>query len=133
MNLQTLIDIVGPDGVLTGDDVRARSVSWADHSPCQALAIVRPANTEQVSRVLAACNAARQPVARPPRSLGERRVTIHRDLERDDGEGVGEVVPRSQPRNDRHDGEDRPESGAFHACTSWIARDSSLGGPRALY
>jgi FAD/FMN-containing dehydrogenase len=62
MNLQTLIDIVGPDGVLTGDDVRARSVSWADHSPCQALAIVRPANTEQVSRVLAACNAARQPV-----------------------------------------------------------------------
>jgi FAD/FMN-containing dehydrogenase len=62
MNLRTLIDIVGPDGVLTGDDVRARSVSWADHSPCQALAIVRPANTEQVSRVLAACNAARQPV-----------------------------------------------------------------------
>jgi len=62
MNLQTLIDIVGPDGVLTGDDVRARSVSWADHSPCQALAIVRPATTEQVSRVLAACNAARQPV-----------------------------------------------------------------------
>jgi len=62
MNLQTLIDIVGPDGVLTGDDVRARSVSWADHSPCQAMAIVRPANTEQVSRVLAACNAARQPV-----------------------------------------------------------------------
>jgi len=62
MNLRTLIDIVGPDGVLTGDDVRARSVSWADHSPCQALAIVRPANTEQVSRVLAACNAALQPV-----------------------------------------------------------------------
>jgi len=62
MNLQALIEIVGPDGVLTGDDVRARSVSWADHSPCQALAIVRPANTEQVSRVLAACNAARQPV-----------------------------------------------------------------------
>jgi FAD/FMN-containing dehydrogenase len=62
MNLQTLIDIVGPDGILTGDDVRARSVSWADHSPCQALAIVRPANTGQVSLVLAACNAARQPV-----------------------------------------------------------------------
>jgi FAD/FMN-containing dehydrogenase len=62
MDLQTLIDIVGPDGALTGDDVRARSVSWADHSPCQALAIVRPANTGQVSRVLAACNAARQPV-----------------------------------------------------------------------
>jgi FAD/FMN-containing dehydrogenase len=57
-----LTDIVGVDGVLTGEDVRARSVSWADHSPCQALAIVRPANTEQVSRVLAACHAAGQPV-----------------------------------------------------------------------
>ena len=62
MDLQSLIDIIGADGVLTGDDVRARSVGWADHSPCQALAIVRPATTEQVSRVLAACNAARQPV-----------------------------------------------------------------------
>jgi FAD/FMN-containing dehydrogenase len=62
MDISTLIDITGPDGVLTGDDVRARFVSWADHSPCQALAIVRPANTEQVSRVLAACHAAGQPV-----------------------------------------------------------------------
>jgi FAD/FMN-containing dehydrogenase len=62
MNLQTLIDIVGSEGVITGDDVRARFVSWVDQSPCQALAIVRPANTEQVSRVLAACNAAGQPV-----------------------------------------------------------------------
>jgi FAD/FMN-containing dehydrogenase len=62
MDIRELTDIVGADGVLTGDDVRARSVSWADHSPCQALAIVRPASTEQVSRVLAACHAAGQPV-----------------------------------------------------------------------
>jgi len=62
MELQSLIDIVGAEGLLRGDDVRARSVGWADHSPCQALAIVRPSTTEQVSRVLAACNAARQPV-----------------------------------------------------------------------
>jgi FAD/FMN-containing dehydrogenase len=62
MKLQILSEIVGADGLLTGDDVRGRFVSWADHSPCQALAIVRPANTEEVSRVLAACNAARQPV-----------------------------------------------------------------------
>jgi FAD/FMN-containing dehydrogenase len=62
MNLQSMIDIVGVDGVLTGDDVRARSVGWADHSPCQALAILRPSTTEQVSRVLAACSAARQPI-----------------------------------------------------------------------
>ncbi len=62
MDMRELIDIVGADGVLTGADVRARSVSWADHSPCQAVAIVRPASTEQVSRVLAACQAAGQPV-----------------------------------------------------------------------
>lgn len=62
MNLQVLLDIVGADGLLTGDDVRARAVSWADPSPCQALAVVRPASTDQVSRVLAACNAAGQAV-----------------------------------------------------------------------
>ena len=62
MDTRTLVEIVGSDGVLTGGDVHARSVSWADHGPCQALAIVRPTSTEQVSRVLAACNAARQPV-----------------------------------------------------------------------
>ena len=62
MDIQLLAEIVGPDGLLTGADVRARSVSWADHSPCQALAIVRPSSTEQVSRLLAACNAAGQPV-----------------------------------------------------------------------
>ena len=56
--LQTLVEIVGADGVLTGEDVRSRFVSWVDQSPCQALAIVRPASTEQVSKVLAACHAA---------------------------------------------------------------------------
>ena len=60
--IRTLTDIVGPDGVLTGDEVRERFVSWVDQSPCQALAIVRPSGTEQVSKVLAACNAANQPV-----------------------------------------------------------------------
>jgi FAD/FMN-containing dehydrogenase len=60
--IETLRDIVGAGNLLTGDDVRRRSVSWADHSPCQARAIVRPANTGQVSRVLAACHAAGQPV-----------------------------------------------------------------------
>lgn len=60
--IDTLQRIVGTDNVLTGDDVRSRSVSWADHSPCQALAIVRPAGTKEVSAVLAACHAAGQPV-----------------------------------------------------------------------
>ena len=60
--LQTLRGIVGAANVLTGDDVRRRSVGWADHSPCQALAIVRPESTAEVSQVLAACHSAGQPV-----------------------------------------------------------------------
>jgi FAD/FMN-containing dehydrogenase len=60
--LETLASIVGSAHVLTGDDVSARAVSWGDRSPCRALAIVRPGSTEEVSRVLAACHAARQPV-----------------------------------------------------------------------
>jgi FAD/FMN-containing dehydrogenase len=60
--IETLRNVVGADNVLTGDDVRRRAVGWADHSPCQALAIVRPADTQQVSEVLAACHAAGQPI-----------------------------------------------------------------------
>jgi FAD/FMN-containing dehydrogenase len=60
--LQELTGILGPEGILTGQAVRERAVGWADHSPCQALAILRPSSTEQVSRALAACHAAGQPV-----------------------------------------------------------------------
>jgi len=60
--LQSLRDIVGAEHVLTGDDVRSRMVSWIDHGPCQARAIVRPASTSELSRVMAACHAAGQPV-----------------------------------------------------------------------
>ena len=44
--ISTLAEIVGAEGLLTGDDVRKRFVSWVDQGPCQALAIVRPATTE---------------------------------------------------------------------------------------
>ncbi len=60
--LQELTGILGPEGILTGEAVRARGVGWADHSPCQALAVLRPSSTEQVSKALAACHAAGQPV-----------------------------------------------------------------------
>ncbi len=62
MDLARLAEIVGREALLTGNDVRSRATSWADQSPCQALALVRPASTEQVSQVLAACHAAGQPV-----------------------------------------------------------------------
>lgn len=60
--LESLVNIVGPAHVLTGAEVSARAVSWGDRSPCRAQAIVRPATTTEVSRVLAACHAVRQPV-----------------------------------------------------------------------
>ncbi len=57
-----LAAIVGPEHVLTGEDVLARAVGWADHSPCRARALVRPADPAQVASVLAACHAGGQPV-----------------------------------------------------------------------
>ena len=62
MDLERLAEIVGREALLTDNDVRSRATSWADQSPCQALALVRPASTGQVSQVLAACHAAGQPV-----------------------------------------------------------------------
>jgi FAD/FMN-containing dehydrogenase len=60
--LETLRAIVGPTHVLTGDDVSSRSVDWMTGTPCQAGAIVRPANTEQVAAIMQACHAVQQPV-----------------------------------------------------------------------
>ncbi|HET7203869.1 MAG TPA: FAD-binding oxidoreductase [Steroidobacteraceae bacterium] len=62
MLLEQLARIVGPDHVLTGEQVSSRAVGWADRSPCRARAIVRPGSTDEVARVLAACHAAGQPV-----------------------------------------------------------------------
>ena len=53
--IAALQNIVGKGNVLTDDDVCARAVSWFDHRPMTALAIVRPANTEQVSAVVKCC------------------------------------------------------------------------------
>jgi FAD/FMN-containing dehydrogenase len=53
--------VVGPAGVLAGDEVRARNPGVFMTS-IGADAIVRPATTEQVAEVLALCNAARRAV-----------------------------------------------------------------------
>ncbi|MDP3534019.1 FAD-binding oxidoreductase [Halomonas sp. M1] len=60
--LNDLLAIVGPAGVLVGDDVSQRSVDWFTGAPCRAKAIVRPRSTEQLSRVMAVCYQADQPV-----------------------------------------------------------------------
>ena len=56
--IQALQDLLGPTQVLTGDDVRQRAVSWFDHSPSQAAAIIRPSSTEEVVQALALCREA---------------------------------------------------------------------------
>lgn len=65
-NMNTLIEslkeIVGPSGILTGEDVAGRSDNWPPTGGCQALAIVRPASTAEVSEVLRLCHAGGQPV-----------------------------------------------------------------------
>ena len=60
--LNDLVAIVGPAGVLLGDDVSQRSVDWFTGAPCRAKAIVRPRNTEQLSKVMVLCYQADQPV-----------------------------------------------------------------------
>jgi len=63
---ETLIDaiarIVGPSGLLTGAAVQERSEDWPPRGGCRAHALVRPASTEELSRVMQACHAAGQTV-----------------------------------------------------------------------
>ena len=60
--LQTLGDVVGAGGVLTGADVSSRASGIWRSEGIEARAILRPRTTEQVSRILAICNEAGQPV-----------------------------------------------------------------------
>ena len=53
---------MGPGGILTGEDVLSRSSGWISRGTLQALAVVRPRNTEEVSAVMLACHDAGQPV-----------------------------------------------------------------------
>jgi FAD/FMN-containing dehydrogenase len=54
--IETISSIVGPQGILTGDDVSNRSDTWPPSGGCRAMAIVRPASTEEVAEVLKACH-----------------------------------------------------------------------------
>jgi FAD/FMN-containing dehydrogenase len=60
--LEQIADIVGGGNVLTGDDVAQRRVDWMTSASCRAAAIVRPATTDELARVMRLCHAARQPV-----------------------------------------------------------------------
>jgi FAD/FMN-containing dehydrogenase len=57
--LVRLTDIVGPSGLVTGEELRGRSANWTRPTePCAALALVRPRDTAETSAVMAACHAA---------------------------------------------------------------------------
>ena len=60
--LNQVQEIVGPSGMLLGEDVASRSDSWPPMGGCQAKAIIRPASTEEVSKILKLCHAAGQAV-----------------------------------------------------------------------
>jgi FAD/FMN-containing dehydrogenase len=54
--IDSIADIVGPKGLLRGDDVSSRpNYSWGVGN-CPARAIVRPASTGELSRVMALCH-----------------------------------------------------------------------------
>ena len=54
--------IVGSSGILLDEDVSNRPDSWPPMGGCQAKAIIRPANTREVSEVLKLCHSAGQSV-----------------------------------------------------------------------
>ena len=54
--LERIETIVGAGGLITGDDVSSRPLNWLGHGNREALAILRPKSTREVSAVLAACN-----------------------------------------------------------------------------
>ena len=60
--IHRLSDIVGPSGILVGEDVPRRLATLSTLEPGRALAFVRPACTTQLSQVLAVCHEARQPL-----------------------------------------------------------------------
>ncbi|TXM75219.1 FAD-binding oxidoreductase [Methylobacterium sp. WL12] len=57
--LDRLADLLGPGGLVVGDELASRPASWTRAAePCAAAALVRPRSTDEVSAVLAACHAA---------------------------------------------------------------------------
>lgn len=62
IQLKDIEGIVGPNGVLIGDDVLARPLNWMGGGKREARAIVRPKSTEDVAKILKLCNAAGQSV-----------------------------------------------------------------------
>lgn len=60
--LNQIAQIVGPQGLITGENVQERAADFMGFTRCQAQAIVRPASTAELSQVMKLCHAAGQTV-----------------------------------------------------------------------
>lgn len=60
--LKRIAEITGPKGLITGEDVHQRPADWMGQTQCNALAIVRPASTGELSQIMAVCHELGQPV-----------------------------------------------------------------------
>lgn len=60
--IKTIESVISSGGVLVGEDVTARPDTWPPENGCQAMAIIRPVSTGEVSQVLRLCHAAGQNV-----------------------------------------------------------------------
>jgi FAD/FMN-containing dehydrogenase len=54
--LHALEQVVGADGVLTGEEWNARAPVWETHQPCNAWAVLRPSTTQQVAEIMKICH-----------------------------------------------------------------------------
>ncbi|TCK09092.1 FAD-binding oxidoreductase [Marinobacterium mangrovicola] len=54
--IESLTEIVGSKGILTGEDVSQRPDGWMNAPQCKAKAIIRPANTDELSAVMKLCH-----------------------------------------------------------------------------
>jgi FAD/FMN-containing dehydrogenase len=60
--LTRIASVTGSSGVLTGEEIRPRQRSWLGHEGADAIALVRPSSTDELSKVMQLCSAAGQPV-----------------------------------------------------------------------
>jgi FAD/FMN-containing dehydrogenase len=57
-----LLSVVGTSGLIVGDDIASRPTNWMGLGERKAKAVVRPANTEELSKVMKICHEAGQVV-----------------------------------------------------------------------